>query len=106
MSDHILIYLIVLLNALCQIMLIWRLKHIGRSKSVFLFCAVLIPIVAALSMRLLVAKGIIHGHLNEQSRLEHLVTQAMSMLLISGPWLVTISAILSNKNGKALVRQL
>lgn len=105
MSDHVLIYLVVLLNALCQIMLVWRLKHPDNSKFLFVCCAAGIPLATAFTMRLLVASGIIHGHLNEQTQPEQLVTKAMSILLIAGPWLVTLSALLDNRSKKASAQQ-
>lgn len=105
MPDHVLIYLIVLLNALCQVMLIWRLKQPDNSKYFFVCCAVLIPLATAFTMRFLVSGGIIHGHLNEQTQPEQLLTKAMSILLIAGPWLATLWALLDNRSKKRSTQQ-
>lgn len=98
MPDHILIYVIVILNALCQIMLIWSLKALGKNRITFMAIASALPLMSALIVRALVAAGVIHGRLTEQSQLEHLFTQAMGILLIAGPWLVTAAAVLYRKN--------
>jgi len=101
MPDHILIYVIVILNALCQIMLIWSLKTLGRRRLGFMAVAAVLPLASALFMRILVYAGLIHGRIAEQSLIEHLLTQAVSILLIAGPWLVTVTAVLYRKNRKA-----
>ena len=100
MQDHILIYVIVALNALCQLILIWSLKKLGKQRVFFMAAAGLLPLITALFMRGLVAAGLIHGHLVEQSQLEHVFTQAMGILLVAGPWLVTVTAIVYRKRGK------
>src|SRR5512137_522343 len=100
MYDHILIYVIVLLNALCQTMLIWRLRRMKGTRLLFMGIAVALPLVSVAVMRALVAGGVVNGHVAEQSQMEHLVTSAMSMLLLAGPWLVTLAAILFNRNRK------
>ncbi len=102
MQDHILIYFIVALNALCQLILIWSLKKLGKHRVFFMAAAGLLPLTAALFMRGLVAAGFIHGRLVEQSQLEHIFTQTMGVLLVAGPWLVTITAILYRRSGKFL----
>ncbi|HIJ80075.1 MAG TPA: hypothetical protein HPP76_00030 [Desulfuromonadales bacterium] len=101
MPDHLLIYLIVLLNALSQSMLIWRLKLKHTIKWKFCCSAIAVPLILAGLVRLLIAQGIIHSRISEQSSFEHVVTSGLSMLLIGGPWLVTITAILVNRRLKA-----
>jgi hypothetical protein len=105
MSNHLLIYLIVLLNLLCQAMLIWRQKFLRSSRWLYIGLAAALPLGTALSMRLLIAGSIIHGHLAQQTRTEHLVTQAMSVLLLAGPWLVTGAAAIANRSGKLAAKQ-
>jgi ABC-type multidrug transport system permease subunit len=100
MYDHILIYVIVSLNALCQLMLIWRQKRINNVRWLFMAIAVALPLLTAVIMRTLVACGAINGHVAEQSRTEHLVTSTMSMLLIAGPWLVTFAAVFTTRARK------
>jgi len=100
MQDHILIYVIVALNALCQLILIWSLKKLGKQRVFFMAAAGLLPLLTALFMRGLVATGLIHGHLVEQSQLEHIFTQAMGILLVAGPWLTTAAAVLFRRNRK------
>ena len=102
MQDHILIYVIVALNALCQLILIWSLKKLGKQRVFFMAAAGLLPLLTALFMRGLVATGLIHGHLVEQSQLEHVFTQAMGILLVAGPWLATAAAVLFRRNRKVL----
>ncbi len=97
MSDHVLIYLIVILNTLCQVMLIWRQKRVGNTRWLFMGIAVAVPLLLVVIMRTLVAGGMIHGYVAEQSKTEHLVTTAMSIMLLAGPWLATTAAVLSNR---------
>ncbi|BCS54261.1 hypothetical protein [Geobacter sp. SVR] len=100
MPNHLLIYAIVIMNALCQLMLIWSLKALGKTRITFMALATALPLMSAVIMRGLVATGLIHGRLAEQSQLEHLLTQAMGILLIAGPWLVTAAAVLYRRNRK------
>jgi hypothetical protein len=95
MSDHVFIYLIVAFNSICQIMLIRRQKLASNVKWKFCCLAAAIPVVIMLSMRLLIVSGTIHEYVAEQSPIEHSITEGVSILLIAGPWLVTIAAILT-----------
>lgn len=104
MYDHILIYVIVLLNALCQTVLIWRLRRMKGTRWLFMGIAVALPLLSVMIMRTLVTSGVINAHVAEQSRMEHLVTSAMSIQLMAGPWLVTLAAILFNRSRKTLPR--
>jgi hypothetical protein len=99
-SNHLLIYLIVLLNALSQIMLIWRLKSLGTSRFAYMGLAAALPLVLSAMVRTLVALGVINGRVADQSHLEHLLTQIMSILLIAGPWLTTAAAVMSSRGRK------
>jgi len=100
MPDHLLIYVIVILNALCQLMLLWSLKSLGRTRLGFMAFAAALPLTSAVIMRILVSAGLIHSRLAEQSHVEHLLTQAMGILLIAGPWLTTAAAVLYRRNRK------
>jgi drug/metabolite transporter (DMT)-like permease len=93
MPNHSLIYVIVVLNAACQVMLIWRLKFDNQSKWKYSCLAVAVPLVIAASMRLMVAMGIMHAHLSEQGVLERTATSLASILLIAGPFIVTVAAL-------------
>jgi hypothetical protein len=105
MTDQVLIYMIVGLNTLCQVMLIWRQKLGNSTKWKFCCLAVGIPLVIMLSMRLLIASGSIHGHVAEQSLVEQYITKGSSMLLIIGPWLVTLVAIITNRKNRSLLKK-
>jgi hypothetical protein len=102
MSDELFIYIIVALNALVQLMLIWRLKFLTGGKWKYCVLVVAIPILIMASMRLLVAGGVIHGRVADQSMVERIITMGASVLLMAGPWLVTIAAILDKPRRRAL----
>jgi hypothetical protein len=95
MPDQVLIYLIVALNVFCQLMLIRRQKVASSLKLKFCSLAVAIPVVIMLSMRLLIVSGTIHEYVVEQSPIEHYITKGASILLIAGPWLVTLAVIIT-----------
>ncbi|WP_372528153.1 hypothetical protein [Piscinibacter sp.] len=97
MPDEVFIYLIVALNAFAQVMLIRRLKFPAGGRWKYQLFAIGIPVVVMLSMRLLIASGAIHGHVADQSPTERLLTTAASALLLGGPWLVTLVAVLGRK---------
>jgi len=101
MPDHLLIYLIVFLNSLTQAMLVWRLKLAPAIKWTLCCSTVAVPLLLAVSMRLLIAQGVINARIADQSFIEHLITRGSSMLLIAGPWLVTIFAIVIRKKYRA-----
>lgn len=105
MHDHILIYLIVALNALCQLMLIWRQKLAASVKWKYCCLAIAIPVVVMVSMRLMIASGTIHGRVAEQSLVEQYITKATSILLLAGPWLVTLIALLARMRDRALLKK-
>lgn len=102
MPNHLLIYVIVLLNVACQIMLIWRLKLDRAMKLKYCALALAIPTVIAGTIRLLVALGIMHVRLAEQAMLERTVTSLASILLIATPFLVTIMAVVFRRKQKRL----
>lgn len=106
MSDQIYIYLIVALNTCCQLMLIRRLKFTAGDKFKYCACAVAIPALIMLTVRLLIFGGIIHGHIAEQSLFEQFITNSASILLIAGPWLMTIAAIIARMRNRALLKKL
>lgn len=105
MSDQLLIYLIVALNVACQLMLIWRQKFATGVKWKFCCLAVAVPAVIMVTMRLLIAGGTIHGRIAEQPLVEQYITNGASMLLIAGPWLVTLAAILTKMKNRALLKK-
>jgi len=102
MPNHLLIYVIVGLNALSQALLIWRFKLSDTAKLVFCGLTIGIPITVSLVMRMLVATGILHNRVAEQVGYEHAVTMVASMLLIGGPWLVTVSAVFYRQKQRAI----
>jgi hypothetical protein len=93
MPDQTLIYLIVALNTWVQLMLIRSLNFPAGGKRKYYLIAVAIPVLVMLSTRLLIAAGMIHGRVADQSALEQYLTTAASILLLAGPWLVTLTAI-------------
>lgn len=105
MHDHALIYLIVALNALCQLMLIWRQKLADSEKWTYCSLAVAIPVLIMISMRLMIASGAIHGRIAEQSLVEQYLTKGAGMLLIAGPWLVTLTVLLTKMRSRALLKK-
>ena len=104
MYDKVFIYLIVVLNTCCQLMLIWRQNFPVGEKRKYCVCAVAIPVLVVLSMRLLIASGLIHGRVADQTPVEHHITTAASILLVAGPWLVTLAAIFSKKRKRTMVK--
>lgn len=101
MPDQVLIYMIVMLNALCQLLLIRRLKLSGASKWKYSCLAVAIPAILMVSMRLLIANGAIHGRIADQTFVEQYITKGASILLIAGPWFATIAAIVSKRGQRS-----
>ena len=102
MTDQVFIYVIVSFNAFCQIMLIWRQKFVSTLKWKFCCAAIAIPLALMLLMRLLIEGGMIHGNVADQPLLERYITHGASMLLIAGPWLVTLAAILTRIRHQAM----
>ena len=105
MADKVFIYMIVALNTCCQVMLIWRQKFPVNEKWKYCGLAVGIPVFIMLSMRLLIASGTIHGHVSEQSSVELFITKSSSILLIAGPWLITIAAVIKNRRNRILLKK-
>jgi hypothetical protein len=97
MSELALIYLIVALNIVVQLMLIGRLRFPSGGKRKYYAFAVAIPVLVLLSMRLLTASGLMQSRVAEQPPAEQFVTAAASILLMAGPWLATLAAILDKK---------
>jgi hypothetical protein len=102
MPNHLLIYVIVLLNVACQIMLIWRLKLDRTIKLKYCALALAIPTVIAVTVRVLVAAGIMHVRLAEQGMLERTITTLASILLIASPFMITIAAVIFRRKQKRL----
>ena len=105
MADKVFIYMIVALNTCCQLMLIWRQRFPAKEKWKYCGLAVGIPVFIMLSMRLLIASGTIHSHVAEQSTVEQFITKGTSMLLIAGPWFVTIAAVITNRRNRTLLKK-
>lgn len=57
-----------------------------------------------LSMRLLIATGLMPGHVADQSYLEHFITTATSMLHIADPWFVTVTAVVARRRQRAVLK--
>ena len=93
MSDGLSVYLIVGLNISVQLMLIRSLRFPPGGKRKYYLLALAIPIAIMLAMRLLVASGVMHGRVAEQSLLAQLLTQTAGVVLMASPWLVTAFAI-------------
>jgi hypothetical protein len=104
MSGLTLIYLIVGLNIVVQLMLIGRLKFPPGGRRKYYALAIAIPVLVLLSMRLLVAGGLIHNNVADQTPVEQFVTSTASILLLAGPCLVTLAAILDKKRSGWLAR--
>jgi hypothetical protein len=102
MNDPVWIYIVVVLNALLQVLLIRRLWFPPGRKWKFILAALAIPVLIALAMRLIVAAGWMPQQVAEQSPLQRGVTLVASALLMLGPWLVTIAAVVDKKRRAAL----
>lgn len=102
MPDHLLIYVIVVLNALCQLLLIWSLKKLGKKRYPFMAAAILLPLLTALFMRGMVATGIFHGHLADQSQFELIITKVTGAMLVASPWLTTVAAVIYRSKRKTV----
>lgn len=105
LSNHMSVYLIVLLNAVCHMMLIWRLKLDRVAKWKFCALTPALPLLVMATMRLMVGVGLIHARIAEQGGLERFITMLSSMLLIAGPLLVTGAAVLFRRKQKASLAQ-
>ena len=75
-------------------MLIWRLKFEKYSKWKYCSLAVAVPLLIAVAMRVMVSIGAINVQISEQTFLERVVTSLASILLIAGPFIVTVSAMM------------
>jgi len=99
------VYLIVFLNAVCHAMLIWRLKIDKLAKWKFCGLSFGMPLLIMMTMRLMVGVGLLHGRVAEQGLIERSVTMLASMLLIAGPFLATVAAIMFSRKSRAVVMQ-
>ncbi len=97
MPDQLLIYAIVAFNIAVQLMLIRRLRFPPGGRRWYYTCSAGIPLAVIAAMRLAVAAGWIEGRVAAQSGLEQFVTTAAGLVLMGGPWLVTLAAILDRK---------
>jgi hypothetical protein len=97
MPDELLTYTIVALNLLVQLMLIRRLSFPPGARRIYFLAAVAIPVFLMVAMRALIAGGLIQHRVVEQSAFEQYVTAAASILLIAGPCLATLAALLDRK---------
>jgi hypothetical protein len=104
MPDHVFIYLIVALNMLTQVLLIRSLNFPAGGKRKYYVLAVAIPALVMLSMRLLIALGVINDRVADHSAIEQVITAAASILIIAGPWLVTLAAIFDKRRKGWLVK--
>jgi hypothetical protein len=105
MSDQLLIYLIVALNVACQLMLIWRQRLSALLQWKLVSLAVAIPLIIMVMMRILIAIGVIHGHISEQSLFEQYITKGTSILLIAGPWFATFAAVMARMKNRAFLKK-
>lgn len=101
MADELLIYVIVLFNALVQLALIHGLDIPVGNKRKYYGLAVAIPVLVMASMRLSVYLGLIHGHVADQGFLERYATDVASVMLVAGPWLATLGALRCRYRRKA-----
>ncbi|GFO66794.1 hypothetical protein GMLC_03730 [Geomonas limicola] len=102
-ANNLSIYLIVLCNALCHAMLIWRLKLDTASKLRFCALGGGIPLAVILAMRLMVAIGVMHARVAEQGMLERSITMLGSVLLLAGPFLATGAALMYRRRSQVEV---
>lgn len=103
MPNELSIYFIIVFNALVQLMLISRLKFPAGAKWKYCALTIAIPVLVWGSMRLAIAFGLMPARVADQTPTEQLITTTASFLLIGGPWLVTVLAVISKKRRRALV---
>lgn len=101
-ANNLSIYLIVLCNALCHAMLIWRLKLDSAAKLRFCALSAGIPLAVMLAMRLLVAVGVVHARVAEQGGWERATTLLGSVLLLAGPFLATGAALMYRRRSRVV----
>lgn len=104
MTDEVFLYLIVLLNTLVQLALIHSLNLPARGKRKYYALAIAIPVLVMVSMRLLVLLGLIHSLVADQSLVERIVTHAASILIIAGPWLATLAALIARYRRRSVTK--
>ena len=104
MSNELLIYAVVGLNALVQLTLILRLRFPEGGKWKYGVAVVAAPLLLLLLMRLLVASGVVNARVAEQTLFERVLTQGAGVLLLVSPWIVTTLAVTSKKRRAALAR--
>lgn len=104
MPDQLFIYLIVALNAVVQLILIRSLNFPPGAKRKYYALTIAVPVLVMVAMRLLVAGGVIQEVVAGQSALERYITTAASVLLMAGPWLVTLAALLDKRRRGWLTR--
>jgi hypothetical protein len=97
MPDEAFIYLIVALNALLHVILIGRLKFPAGGRWKYQLFALGIPVFVMLTMRLLIAAGMIHVRVADQTPIERFFATAASVALLAGPWLATLAAAIARK---------
>jgi hypothetical protein len=102
MADELFLYLIVLLNTTVQLFLIRSLGLPAREKRKYLAIAIAIPLCVMASMRLLVLGGIVGGNVADQGFLERCVTDAAGILIMAGPWLATLAAVITRYRPRLL----
>ncbi|GFO56267.1 hypothetical protein GMSM_32740 [Geomonas sp. Red276] len=103
MPNHLLIYVIVALNAACHPFLIWRLRLSKGEKWAHAAAAIAAPLLVMSVMRLLVAVGAIHARVAEQGGAERAITTLASILLIVSPLLATVAGFSrSRKSAQAI----
>jgi len=95
MSDPLFIYLIVALNIGVQLMLIRSLRFPPGARRKFYWLALGIPLSIMAIMRLLIAVGAINNRMAEQSVAEAAITAAAGIIMMAGPWFVTLFAIVN-----------
>jgi hypothetical protein len=97
MQDTVVIYVPVALNAPMQVMLIGRLRLASAGQWRYQCLAVAVPLMIAVTMRLLVAGEMIHEQTAIQSSAERSVTTTASVALLAGPWLVSVAAFVGRR---------
>ncbi|GFO58005.1 hypothetical protein GMST_03300 [Geomonas silvestris] len=99
-ANNLSIYLIVLCNALCHVMLIWRLRLDLAAKLKFWALCAGIPLAVMVTMRLMVALGMIPARVAEQGMWERATTLLGSVLLLAGPFLATGAALMYRRRSR------
>ena len=81
-------------------MLIRRVKIKHSLKLYYIVSTLAIPFCIIVLMRLMVHLNVISSSIQSQTSTEKIITTSMSFLLLAGPWIATIIALITYRSHK------